>query len=88
MGKSIRIAVLECDTPLTGTQERYKGGYGAVFKDLLYRGADASGLPRDQLDITAWDVVHKQEYPDLKDIDAILITGSRESPSSPILHVM
>ena len=77
MAPPIRIAVLECDTPLTKTREKY-GGYGGVFTELLHSAADVIHMPRDDLDISKWDVVNGAgEYPALDDIDAILITGSR-----------
>ena len=76
----LRIAILECDTPLDGTRAKY-GGYGGVFTALLKAGADALDVPglssTSGLDITTWDVVTAQKYPELEDIDAILITGSR-----------
>ncbi len=76
----LRIAVLECDTPLTGTAAKY-GGYGGVFKALLSAGADGLNHPKISskhgLVLTNWDVVEAQEYPDLDEIDAVLITGSR-----------
>lgn len=53
----MRISILEADTPLTATQIKY-GSYGGVFTSLLHQAADASNLPRDQLEITGWDVVN------------------------------
>ncbi|KAI9709600.1 MAG: hypothetical protein M1828_002408 [Chrysothrix sp. TS-e1954] len=80
MKPPLRIAILECDTPLDQTREKY-GGYGGVFKALLHAGANALGDERVSaeggLDISTWDVVNKQDYPDHDEIDAILITGSR-----------
>jgi hypothetical protein len=76
----LRIAILECDTPLNNTRAKY-GGYGGVFEALLCSGADALKYPglssTEGLEITKWDVVTKQEYPSISDIDAILITGSK-----------
>jgi GMP synthase-like glutamine amidotransferase len=76
----LRIAILECDTPLAGTRAKY-GGYGGLFKALLTAGADALNDPNlsseHGLSLTNWDVVKAQEYPPLEDIDAILISGSR-----------
>jgi hypothetical protein len=76
----LRIAILECDTPLTDTHAKY-GGYGGVFKALLSAGADALELPnissKHELSLTNWDVVEAQQYPPLDEVDAILITGSR-----------
>ena len=71
-----RIAILECDTPLEQTRSKY-GGYGGVFTALLHAGADALDLPRERLEITSWDIVNGSVYPQLEDVDAILLTGSR-----------
>ena len=83
----LRIAMLECDTPLPKTKERF-GGYGGVFEFLLKRGARAlntPGLdPERGLEITKWPVEQDPgRYPRLEDIDAILITGSSMCISSP-----
>ncbi|MCJ1404176.1 hypothetical protein MMC11_007401 [Xylographa trunciseda] len=74
----LRIAILECDTPLTNTRTKY-GGYGGVFTTLLNAGSKSIGLDRHELDISTWEVVDKQEYPSLEDVDAVLITGSRHN---------
>jgi hypothetical protein len=50
MKPPLRIAILECDTPLEGTRTKYE--------------------------LSVFDVVSKQEYPDLDKIDAVLLTGS------------
>jgi hypothetical protein len=75
----LRIAILECDTPLDGTRAKY-GGYGGVFTSLLNAAADSlghSGLSSTEgMSITTWDVVEKMEYPQLEEVDAILLTGS------------
>ena len=87
MQPPLRIAVLECDTPLEGTKAKY-GGYGGVFEALLRAGAqsidDPARLdPKSGLDISTFDVVEKQEYPRLDEIDAVLLTGSRLYPIDP-----
>ncbi len=80
MKPPLRIAILECDTPLDRTRASY-GGYGGVFKALLEAGADA--LNTDELsstkglDITFWPVQRESRFPAVEDIDAMLITGSR-----------
>ena len=77
----LRISILECDTPLDGTRAKY-GGYGGVFTALLNSGAEALEKPPlspSDLKISVFDVVTKQEYPSLQDIDAVLITGSRHN---------
>jgi len=77
----LRIAILECDTPLDNTRAKY-GGYGGVFKQMLERGANAlqhDGLSAEEgLLLKIFNIVEKQDvYPALEDIDAILMTGSR-----------
>ena len=52
----LRIAILEADTPIGKTLAKY-GSYGGVFKSLLYKAADASDIPRERLELSAWDVV-------------------------------
>lgn len=83
MRPPLRIAVLECDTPVEKVDQKYKG-YRGVFAALLHASAQALGQP-DRLDptsglvISGWDVVSKQEYPNLEDVDVLLLTGSSES---------
>ena len=83
MKAPLRIAVLECDTPLTQTKAKY-GGYGGVFEVLLQSGAKALNQPElvhpeSGLEITKWDIVNGDQYPNLDDVDGILITGSSMS---------
>lgn len=77
----LRIAVLECDTPLDGTRARY-GSYGGVFSALLDAGAallsQETGAAPPPMMISMFDVVTAQAYPKLEDVDAILLTGSSE----------
>ena len=76
--------MLECDVPLPHTKERF-GGYGGVFEHLLKQGAralnDTSVLdPEKDLVVSKYPVEQDpSRYPDLNDIDAILITGSSMS---------
>lgn len=86
MRPPLRIAVLECDTPVQGAYLKY-GGYGNIFRALLEAGADALNQPelissKHGLQVGAWDVVSKTEYPRLEDVDALLLTGSRKSLSA------
>lgn len=82
MHPPLRIAILECDTPLENTNRHY-GSYGGVFRALLTASAKALNQP-DQLnpetglDITRWDVVNGHKYPKLEEIDAVLLTGSSQ----------
>lgn len=81
--RPLRIAILEADTPLPLTHAKYHG-YGGVFRAFLETGAEALGWkPQQDLSIESWDVVSVRgvqvgEYPRLEDIDAVLVTGSRE----------
>jgi hypothetical protein len=76
MRPPLRIAVLECDTPIDPVKAQY-GTYGDVFKLLLQSSAATLGsLNSDDLIITKWDIVDGTEYPDLDEVDAILLTGS------------
>lgn len=85
MRSPLRIAVLECDEPIGRTKEKY-GGYGALFEELLQKGAQkvaedessSSGHAAPELEITKFDVVNHEVYPDLGKVDAVLLTGSRE----------
>ena len=75
----LRIAVLECDEPIGKTKEKY-GGYGNLFKELLNAGADKvaekDGVGRPELEVSKYDVVKTESYPQLEDVDAVLLTGS------------
>jgi hypothetical protein len=76
----VRIAILECDTPLPKTKDKFQG-YGGVFEVLLRSGAKALGRPdldpETGLEISKWQVeLEPERYPDPGTIDAILITGS------------
>lgn len=87
MRAPLRIAVLECDTPLPPIDARYDG-YTGVFRTLLTASAKALNKP-DQIEpengliISKWDIVNGVEYPKLEDVDAVLLTGSSRS-SLPI----
>lgn len=78
MHPPLRIAILECDTPIGRTKEKY-GGYGNLFKELLSNGAKRlaeKGDGEPELDITTYDVVNQEVYPKLDNVDAVLLTGS------------
>lgn len=85
MRPPLRIAVLECDTPLPETDSRYHG-YGGVFTALLKSSAKELNHgdrldPETDLQISRWDIMSNMEYPNMEDIDAVLLSGS--SWSSP-----
>ncbi|KAJ5312338.1 hypothetical protein PENANT_c011G05694 [Penicillium antarcticum] len=83
MHPPLRIAVLECDTPLDSINRQYNG-YGGVFRTLLTASAKALNQPEKLnpetgLEITAWDIVNDDKYPKLEEIDAVLLTGSKHN---------
>ncbi|EMD69844.1 hypothetical protein COCSADRAFT_106890 [Bipolaris sorokiniana ND90Pr] len=79
MKTPLRIAILECDTPPPALVEKY-GRYDRIFTTLLEAAAEDLGLsPKQDLELSAFDVVTAQEYPDLEKIDAVLISGSKHN---------
>jgi GMP synthase-like glutamine amidotransferase len=81
----LRIAILECDTPIDPFLTQH-GGYGGVFISLLKAGADSlsytgissTGISSTSgLEISTFDVVTAQAYPTLEDVDGILLSGSK-----------
>jgi hypothetical protein len=78
MKTPLRIAILQCDTPPPDVVAQY-GAYDRIFTTLLETAAQGLGLdPKKDLALSAFEVVTKQEYPDLEDVDAVLISGSSE----------
>lgn len=78
MCRLLRIAVLEADEPVGETKKKY-GGFGTIFQELLEAGASRvgeTGSAKPLLQVSSFDVVTRQEYPDLESIDAVLISGS------------
>lgn len=79
MRQRIRLAILECDTPLPNTASRYGGGYGGVFKALLNAAAKAEGHGSvdNIIDVSMYQIEKDgASYPDLEKVDALLLTGS------------
>lgn len=76
----LRIAILVCDTPVPNVVARF-GNYGNIFTTLLKAGADSLTSQdissTSGLEISSFDVVIAQEYPNLEDVDGILISGSK-----------
>jgi hypothetical protein len=86
----LRIAVLECDTPPESSNAKY-GGYVGVFRTLLHSSVRELYKPEQIdpssiLEISRFDVVTAQNYPDLESVDAVLLTGSSMPTSCYILH--
>lgn len=88
MKPPLRIAILECDTPPDDIVARF-GKYGKVFTTLLETAADnldRPGFSKHDLELSAYDVVTEQKYPELDSIDAVLISGSSEWNRPPTKH--
>lgn len=84
MPQVCRLAILEADKPLPNTKAQY-GTYGGVFEHLLKRGNKARGRTDYEsiLKVSKFDVeAYPEQYPDIDEIDAILITGSSQSSDS------
>ncbi|KAJ6005764.1 hypothetical protein N7451_003708 [Penicillium sp. IBT 35674x] len=84
MRAPLRIAVLECDTPLRNTHSQYNG-YREIFQELLHGSLEIMGQSdqlklKNGLEVSGWDIYRSKEYPNLEDIDAVLLTGSKFSP--------
>ncbi|EPE06579.1 gmp synthase [Ophiostoma piceae UAMH 11346] len=74
----LRLAVLMADTPMPGTVAKYEN-YGGVFTDLFRRAVAPKPL-ESVLTITRHDIVSDPTaYPDLAEVDAVLITGSKHN---------
>jgi len=88
MPRTIRIALLLCDTPLPLVQRELNyPTYTPVFlshlQDTLESYPDKKAIEGVQLEVDSFDVVGKQEYPDESKVregwyDAVMMTGSGE----------
>lgn len=83
MHSPLRIAILECDE-LVGEIKKEYGSYGNLYKRFLEASAskiEESGLyERPNIDVSSYDVVNRQEYPDFENIDAVFLSGSSKLP--------
>lgn len=76
MTRSLRIAILECDTPIPAVKEQL-GGYGDIFTRLLNGALEASrDVTVEFAEISKWHVVDNPVYPDPNEYDAFLLSGS------------
>jgi hypothetical protein len=54
----------------------------SLFKELLHNGAkevrEKDSVEVPELDVRKYDVVNDELYPKLEDVDAVLLSGSRE----------
>lgn len=78
---TIRIAVLECDTPFRAIRERYDT-YGKTFTDLFDKTSQE--LPEEpvKLSFESFHVYKTGSFPEPDAVDALLLTGSRRSTLS------
>lgn len=80
MPRTIRVAVLECDTPIPPVVAKF-GGYGDIFERLLKGAVEANGDPEVSVEISKWHVVDNPVYPNPNEVDAFLLSGSSTSPA-------
>ncbi|KAH8729306.1 Aldehyde/histidinol dehydrogenase [Ilyonectria robusta] len=80
MTRTFRLAVLECDTPVPPVLEA-RGTYGEVFRQLLAKGQQGLGPKGSdvQIDISKWDVVANQSFPNVDEIDGLWLSGSKHT---------
>ena len=84
MTRTLRVAVLECDTPIAPVLEKL-GSYGDIFDRLLKRGLQAAGHSTAEIQVSKWHVVGNPVYPDPNEVDAFLLTGSSKPHCAPAL---
>ncbi|KAJ5279294.1 hypothetical protein N7478_004666 [Penicillium angulare] len=82
MRPPLRIATLECGPAPPNADKQYNG-FGGMFEVLLTSSAKALNQPErlnpeNGLEISEWDIYNNKTYPQLEDIDAVLLTGSED----------
>lgn len=76
MVSKLRIAIIECDNPGFSSINK-RGNYGGIFTSLLKEAAPLAGLTENDLQLSVHNVVENTtDYPNLEDIDGILMSGS------------
>lgn len=81
MAQRLHLALLVCDTPKPEVLEKY-GDYPHMFKEIFAKASQGKNV---EITWDSFDVVRKQEYPDLRDLadnktyQGIVITGSAAS---------
>lgn len=75
--KTLRLAILECDVPIQPVLAA-RGTYGDIFEKVLGASIDEHKKRQDNLEIeiSKWDVVNGAKYPNVNEIDGMLLTGS------------
>ncbi|KAK4080521.1 hypothetical protein Trihar35433_1626 [Trichoderma harzianum] len=76
MARVLRLGILECETTLPKAKAA-RGSYGDIFEDLFRLGLKNLGdaAADVQLQVSKWDVINGK-YPQIEDVDAIVMTGS------------
>ena len=75
---SLKIAILDCDTPVPNVHAKL-GKFSDIFVTLLKVAAgQANGSPKLELEFPIYDAVIGEvpSKEDLEEIDGVLITGS------------
>ncbi|KAE8355059.1 class I glutamine amidotransferase-like protein [Aspergillus coremiiformis] len=83
MTRIIRVAVLECDTPIDPVKARY-GTYGDIFHRLLTTSLRELEVADAEIQTTNWDVVNESVFPKPEEFDALLLTGSKHDAHADI----
>lgn len=77
MTRTLRVAILECDTPIDPVRAQF-GTYRDIFEKFLHEGVKNSGNDV-ALHCSKWHVVENPVFPEPDDFDALLLTGSSRS---------
>jgi hypothetical protein len=81
---TIRLAIFECGIPLPLARERY-GTYGGMFEALFAaQQSPKTTATEKKITFSKYPVDRDEaEYPDLSEVDVILMTGSSKSAFQP-----
>ncbi|KAH7010077.1 class I glutamine amidotransferase-like protein [Ilyonectria destructans] len=76
MTSVFRMAILETDKTPSSISDT-QGSYGDIVERLLRRGFKQAEGPIPELQVTKWDVVGAQSYPQLDEIDGLFLTAGK-----------
>jgi hypothetical protein len=74
----IHVSILVCDTPIQPVLDKY-GDYYAMFQALLRQGfkdLEISESKDIMVEFSEHQMVDNSRFPDLENVDAVLLTGS------------
>ena len=88
MTRPLHLAILMCGNPVEAVRAEF-GTYGDIFEQRLLQGLEARGKDAPSLDlkITKWNVFAFSEYPNIGDVDALLLTEARACSFAPTFVV-